>query len=95
MRAYISKYHCELSPIERVWCFAKKSYSNLCGRKDHKATKNCIEYVFYTNDSEVFATCIETMNKHIETDQLGKMWISKLKCINHIGEFLILHVLRA
>ena len=38
---YIPKYHCELSPIERVWCFAKKTYSSLCGRKDHKATKNC------------------------------------------------------
>ena len=38
---------------------------------------------------------VETMNKHIEMDKLRKMWISKLKCINHIEEFLILHVLRA
>ena len=27
---YYPKYYCELSPIELVWCQAKKAYSCLC-----------------------------------------------------------------
>ena len=38
---FYPKFHCELSPIEHVWCQAKKTHQGICGWNNHLTTENC------------------------------------------------------
>ena len=38
---YIPKYNCEFKSDRKILVLCQKTYSSICGRKDHKATKNC------------------------------------------------------
>ena len=33
---YYPKFHCELNPIERVWCQSKKTYQSICRWNNNK-----------------------------------------------------------
>ena len=57
---YIPKYHCELSPIERVWCFAKKhtrAYADGRITKLRKIVPEGLSLCSTPTIQKYFATC--------------------------------------
>ena len=71
---HIPTYNCELSLIERFWCFAKKhtrAYAHGRITKLRKFVPEGLSMCSTTTIQKYFI--VETMNKHIEMDKLGKM----------------------
>ena len=52
---FYPKFHCELSPIERVWCHSKKqkAYSGLCRWCHYTVTQDCTRRAGYLTVEQI------------------------------------------
>ena len=89
---FFPKYHCELNPIERVWCHSKKytrQYANGTITRLRKIVTECLDTVTPEMISKFFNTCrtyekVYREGKSVkEVDQFVKQYKSHRR-INNI-----------
>ena len=90
---YIPKFHCELNPIERCWCHAKKltrAQANGSIIRLRKIVKEGLESVTVGLIQKYFRTVRAYEACYLQGYVVHVMWTKQLKLTNHIDVYIVL-----
>ena len=92
LRFFLPKFHCELNPIERCWCQAKRytwAHANGTITRLRKIIHESLDTVTFDMMQKFFTTCRDYERAYREAMKQG-MWKPQLKPTNCTDAFSIL-----